>query len=362
MVSVETPVSGPGLDCPGPCGRSFEEAWPIGGAQLGATVSSRGLDALGSIASIATSSAPALDRIDSVLSALRPIMPHAAAHVAAVEYGRVETLLHDGYPDEVLSRFNSPDWMSEAQSLRSPPELGAESVFRQQDLPDDGNITVNEYLRPAGFQEGVTHFMTDRQGRLRAVLNLSCEKRDEASPEAREVVRLMGGALGNLVQQASLSSDHESVFVVSSNGALLHRCGLRQIGAYDGMTLVEQHLDRGVGFAPSLVAVAATGDGTISHEMQIVPLTSFEGMATRAAIVVREARASLLSPREVEVLRLVAAGRSNVEIAEELSIARRTVASHIEHILVRLGVGNRTAAAVLAAQSGLLSSSPRSLH
>ena len=54
------------------------------------------------------------------------------------------------------------------------------------------------------------------------------------------------------------------------------------------------------------------------------------------------------SPREVEVLHLVAAGRSNRAIAEDLSISERTVENHVFHILTKLGVSSRTAAAAWA--------------
>lgn len=61
-----------------------------------------------------------------------------------------------------------------------------------------------------------------------------------------------------------------------------------------------------------------------------------------------------LSPRELEVLRLVAAGLSNAEIAERLFVTRRTVATHLEHILAKTGTSSRVSAAVRAVQLGLI--------
>ena len=60
-----------------------------------------------------------------------------------------------------------------------------------------------------------------------------------------------------------------------------------------------------------------------------------------------------LSAREVEVLRLVAAGNTNQAIAAELSISERTVARHLSNIFAKLGVGSRTAAARYAFEHGL---------
>ncbi len=60
-----------------------------------------------------------------------------------------------------------------------------------------------------------------------------------------------------------------------------------------------------------------------------------------------------LSDREIEVLRLVAAGWSNGQIAERLFIARKTAGVHVTHILDKLGVANRVEAAMVAARLGL---------
>ncbi len=60
-----------------------------------------------------------------------------------------------------------------------------------------------------------------------------------------------------------------------------------------------------------------------------------------------------LTPRELEVLGLVVDGCSNLEIARDLVVAPRTVAAHVEHILVKLGAPSRTLAAVRAERAGL---------
>ncbi|HET8944357.1 MAG TPA: response regulator transcription factor [Dehalococcoidia bacterium] len=78
-----------------------------------------------------------------------------------------------------------------------------------------------------------------------------------------------------------------------------------------------------------------------------------------AARLVREVRAPdvsipNLSERETEVLRLIARGKANKEIAAELTIGEKTVKTHVSSILNKLGVQSRTQAAIYAAQSGLV--------
>lgn len=67
----------------------------------------------------------------------------------------------------------------------------------------------------------------------------------------------------------------------------------------------------------------------------------------------RTAHLAALSPREIEVLGLVAQGRTNAEIATALRLSERTVHRHVSNILTKLEVRSRTSAAAYAAQHGL---------
>ena len=62
----------------------------------------------------------------------------------------------------------------------------------------------------------------------------------------------------------------------------------------------------------------------------------------------------LLSEREIEILKLVASGKSNQSIADQLLISENTVKYHLKNILQKLGVSNRTEAVTIAMQKGYL--------
>ncbi len=134
-----------------------------------------------------------------------------------------------------------------------------------------------------------------------------------------------------------------------------------QAGA-DGYLLKTVESDQ---LADTIVKVLE-GESVISPEMMtklvsvfrtrpVAPVAEPVAPAVVAPEPSREAQAAvgLLSPREREILRLIARGGSNKLIARELDIAETTVKIHVQHILRKLGLSSRVQAAVFATSQGL---------
>ena len=73
-----------------------------------------------------------------------------------------------------------------------------------------------------------------------------------------------------------------------------------------------------------------------------------------AAEIAEHATDDALTPREIDVLRLVAAGNANKEIAAQLSLTEETVKSHIRNILAKLGANDRTHAVAIGLKRGII--------
>jgi len=100
------------------------------------------------------------------------------------------------------------------------------------------------------------------------------------------------------------------------------------------------------------IRAAAVGESLISPTIAAKVLQRVRASTTspRAAETIR----SELSAREIEVLKLVANGKDNAQIAAELVISPKTVKNHISNILMKLQIENRIQAAVFAVRSGLV--------
>ena len=126
-------------------------------------------------------------------------------------------------------------------------------------------------------------------------------------------------------------------------------CGWREVAA-----LLESDCDRSR-LEPLLLAAHGTasdlGARVLREEIEVLARRArvVVGVAAEAGVTARSsAERAGLTPREHEVLALIAQGRTNPQIATELVISEKTAGVHVSHILAKLGAANRTEAAAIA--------------
>ena len=100
------------------------------------------------------------------------------------------------------------------------------------------------------------------------------------------------------------------------------------------------------------IRVVAQGDALLAPSVTKRLIQEF----SRGAVAQQNAPAELeeLTPRELEVFKLIARGMSNAEIAAELIVSETTVKTHVARVLMKLGVRDRVQAVVLAYESGVV--------
>jgi DNA-binding CsgD family transcriptional regulator len=105
-------------------------------------------------------------------------------------------------------------------------------------------------------------------------------------------------------------------------------------------------------FVLAIAVVAVRGVPALPSRSDATPVEV--AAQVQGPVVVMRKLAEQLSPRELEVLHQLAAGRSNAEIARALYVAPGTVKAHLNHIFRKLEAGSRLQAVAHARQAGLL--------
>ena len=123
------------------------------------------------------------------------------------------------------------------------------------------------------------------------------------------------------------------------------------LSATENAVTIRQAINRGAkGYIPK-----SSGKDIILNALRLV-LSG--GVYLPAKILLTEvsitSNPGSLTPRQVDVLQLLAQGKSNKEVADKLKLTENTVRTHVAAILKRLGVKNRTEAGVAAVAQGLL--------
>ena len=318
------------------------------------------------VAEIATSSLPLPRRAEQMLTVLRRLVPFDGAWLALADphHPRYVTAAAADLAGSTLAFLTSPQQARDIEATGTeralPPLSPTDLPFPAEELPGWA-----ECLIPAGYREGLAVALLGPGGRH--VGFLATLSGDSGAPalEVRRALARLAPILArgvdpacSLAATARIVRDAHAGVVVSGDGSAEPVPGM------------DSHPVLAAG-SPALAAACARLTAGRVHHSFLWPIGGRHAPGGHLRITALAPPADLpvhlggvvlvspayglngLTPRELEVLGLLVEGRSNREIARALVVAQRTVAAHIEHILVKLRTPTRTLAAVRAERTGL---------
>jgi DNA-binding CsgD family transcriptional regulator len=224
--------------------------------------------------------------------------------------------------------------------------------------------TWSECLLPAGYHETLSVALYGSDHRHIGFLALLSEDRHPPRPGARRVLQMVTPLLADavdpmrsLLPAARLVQGAFAGVVLRADGATQELPGLTDHELLqrnsDVLRLAEHAVSANRLHAAFLWPLG--GDHAPHGHLQITVLGAADVPAQLTGMVLVSPPPDLrgLTPRELQILGLLIDGRSNADIAHTLSVAPRTVAAHVEHILFKLDAPSRTLAAVRAERGGL---------
>jgi LuxR family maltose regulon positive regulatory protein len=214
-----------------------------------------------------------------------------------------------------LSPEDEPDYP------REPAYLVLARVLLAQNDPGPA-LTLLQRLLDVAVSQGRVGSIIEIQA-LRALALAACG--DHAS------------ALGALTEALTLARRRGYVRVLADEGTPMHALLARLSAARPDQQYAARHIDPG--YLTALLHACGQADAV---------------SPPRRAAATPPGLAEPLTDRELEVLRLIAEGKSNQRIAHDLVVALDTVKKHVTHVLAKLGAANRTEAAARARQLGLI--------
>lgn len=296
---------------------------------------------------------------EHVLDIISGASHHVAAGLLYWDAGtrRHWTLASTGYLPSFLSHVHSA--MMDGPVFRRLVRVRI--PLRYDDAPFDFRDTevYRQALGPVGYGDGLSVALFLDGDRYAGMLHMNADSSDGFDDDVRDLVAALAPTLGRLCDPTRhtldpLDDDFCAQIVTAKeirpvagrlmSRVLTDRSEIRRVAAW---FLASS--------APTLRGLWADGDGSWH---QVVLLRIRESLAGRARVVLVGDRPCKLpyglSPREIDVLTRVTRGASNPKIAAELCVAPRTIATHMEHILAKLGCDGRAAAASRAAREGLV--------
>jgi DNA-binding CsgD family transcriptional regulator len=315
---------------------------------------------------IACCSGPLRQRAKALLDTLHHLVPFDGAWVALADpQGKsYESLAATDLDDHMLEYLSGPKMARDIEVTGTdrarPPLSLSELPYPAAELP-----TWDECLIPAGYHEGLATGLFTARGRHVGFVALLSRSTEPPSQRTRRLLRRLTPMMAQAIDPMRPLTAAVRLVQGRDAGVVLHADGgVEPLPGLDGHAL----LARG---SPALAIARARIRAGNVHTSFLWPLggrhapdghtrvsalastDDIPGILTGVVVLSPPGDLQGLTPRELEVLGLLVNGCSNSEVARTLVVAQRTVAAHLEHILVKLGASTRTLAAVHAERTGL---------
>src|SRR4051794_18361210 len=325
-------------------------------------------EALGTaLARIAASSAPLPERARALLAALRSVVPFDAAWIALADPLRSSYSSRAASPDlaaGVVAFLSGPLMAHDIEVTGTdrdrPPLSPSDLPYAAEELP-----TWSDCLIPAGIHEGLGIALFAHGGRHVGFVTLLSGDREPPTAAVRRRLAALAPVLAPGIDPMRSLLTTARLVRGATAGTVFRRDGRTEpLPGLDGDPLFA------VGSPVLAAACERIADGQV-YSSFLWPLGGWHAPGGYARVTALAAPDDVpevlvgvvllspvpdlhgLTPRELEVLGLMVDGCSNQEIARTLVVAPRTVAAHVEHLLVKLGAPTRTLAAVRAEREGL---------
>lgn len=234
--------------------------------------------------------------------------------------------------------------------------------LRITDLPYDYRQTelFQEVLRPAGFSDGMSSCLFSVDGGYAGMLHMSAGSRTAFATRHVQMISALTVSLGQLCNLGRLRPAPLLAGEFARASLLDHTGKARCVDQYEPASCVEdpdfsRFAERLLDYPSRAVSgVWPSYPNWLALTIEHVQDPLFEGHAALLVIESPWEAPYGLSARELDVLNGLAQGASNQRIASERSISVRTVTTHVERILVKLGQESRAGAAAKATREGFL--------
>lgn len=299
-----------------------------------------------------------LGAAQELIDRLGRLVPYVGAALCAFDPidQRHVTVASAGYTPDVARYLNQG--FVDADPAYRLMRTRATYPMRWRDVPFDyeAGVSVREVFRPAGFREGMSAPLTTPEGRYTGVLHVSTDTPVHPSDQARETIHRVRSAVARIIDPLRQPALMAGLLAPAAHAAVVTPAGgvVALPGRSSGPLLAA---DSSLVARVALLLSRGAEDRRFlweepRHEWHRVRVMPFDGRG----LVLEQACALPhgITPRELEVLTAIAAGATNADMARAFVVAPRTVATHVEHLLEKLGCRSRAGCAAIAVAEGLL--------